>query len=121
VTGLQGQVQEKEQQLTHLHEEQYHTATEEAGKEEKEKEVRHVALMSDLRMAYDQEISQLKGQFQQKLSDQREEMQSSYLALLQKQMANLMGLVNSQDNDNDNDSKAVTKLEGMWCHIDILN
>ena len=71
-----------------------------------DEESRHVALMSDLKMTYDEEISQLKKQFQQKLSDQREEIQSGYLALLQKQMDNFSGLVNAHEN------ASLPKLEG---------
>jgi hypothetical protein len=112
VRVLQVEVQDKEQQMTRMSEEQRVLATAEQKAAKEEEEARHVTLLSDLRLAYDQEISQLKGQFQQTLSDQREEMQSRYLALLQKQMANLMGLVHSQDDDGSGNS--VPKLEGRY-------
>ena len=111
VRVLQVQEQDYEQRFLQLRERTGGPEGSGTGSEEEEEAARNVALLSDLRSVYDQEIAQLKAQFQQKLSDQRDEMQSGYLTLLQKQMANLMGLVNAPDNDNQ--GNALPKLDGM--------
>lgn len=116
VKVLQDDVFHKDQSIAKLTEASHSTQTDDVQIAREEEQSRHVELMADLRDAYDQEILQLKRQFQEKISEQREEMQSNYLTLLQKQMANLVDVVNSQDPD----SESVPKLQGLSMSIIVI-